>query len=170
MAQDEVAERLRRWTANPLCSARVGSNPILVGQCLWMWAAIIPNDWRSYMFGHINGQLFCYSIQTKCRKTLSGFLSARPELDEVAEWLRWWTANPLCFARVGSNPIHVGQCLWMWAAIISNDWRSYMFGHINGQLFCYSIKTKCRKNDTVRLLVSQARTRRGGRVVKVMDC
>ena len=28
---DEVAEWLRRWTANPLCSARVGSNPILVG-------------------------------------------------------------------------------------------------------------------------------------------
>ena len=29
-AQDEVAEWLRRWTANPLGSARVGSNPILV--------------------------------------------------------------------------------------------------------------------------------------------
>ena len=28
--QDEVAEWLRRWTANPMCSARVGSNPILV--------------------------------------------------------------------------------------------------------------------------------------------
>ena len=28
---DEVAEWLRRWTANPLGSARVGSNPILVG-------------------------------------------------------------------------------------------------------------------------------------------
>ena len=24
--------------------------------------------------------------------------------DEVAEWLRRWTATPLCFARVGSNP------------------------------------------------------------------
>ena len=30
MGQDEVAEWLRRWTANPMCSARVGSNPILV--------------------------------------------------------------------------------------------------------------------------------------------
>ena len=30
MLWDEVAEWLRRWTANPLCSARVGSNPILV--------------------------------------------------------------------------------------------------------------------------------------------
>ncbi len=86
--------------------------------------------------------------------------------DEVAEWLSRWTANPLCSARVGSNPILVGQCLWMWAAIIPNDWRSYMFGHINGQLFCYSIKTKCRKNDTVRLLVSQAGTRRGGRYLQ----
>ncbi len=28
--QDEVAEWLRRWTANPLGSARLGSNPILV--------------------------------------------------------------------------------------------------------------------------------------------
>ena len=28
--EDEVAEWLRRWTANPMCSARVGSNPILV--------------------------------------------------------------------------------------------------------------------------------------------
>ena len=27
---DEVAEWLRRWTANPLCSARVGSNPTII--------------------------------------------------------------------------------------------------------------------------------------------
>ncbi len=31
---DEVAEWLRRWTANPLCSARMGSNPILVVKSL----------------------------------------------------------------------------------------------------------------------------------------
>ena len=31
MECDEVAEWLRRWTANPMGSARVGSNPILVG-------------------------------------------------------------------------------------------------------------------------------------------
>lgn len=31
---DEVAEWLRRWTANPMCSARVGSNPILVEKLL----------------------------------------------------------------------------------------------------------------------------------------
>ena len=29
-SSDKVAEWLRRWTANPMGSARVGSNPILV--------------------------------------------------------------------------------------------------------------------------------------------
>ena len=33
---DEVAEWLRRWTANPMCSAREGSNPFLVVVfCSW---------------------------------------------------------------------------------------------------------------------------------------
>ena len=36
---DEVAEWLRRWTANPMCSARVGSNPILVDMFLTKLAA-----------------------------------------------------------------------------------------------------------------------------------
>ena len=31
--------------------------------------------------------------------------------DEVVEWLRRWTANPLGFARVGSNPIFVDDIL-----------------------------------------------------------
>ena len=35
---DEVAEWLRRWTANPLGSARVGSNPILVG---WFYGVMV---------------------------------------------------------------------------------------------------------------------------------
>ena len=35
------------------------------------------------------------------------FLSAGKHKDEVAEWLRRWTANPLGSARVGSNPILV---------------------------------------------------------------
>ena len=29
------------------------------------------------------------------------------QVDWVAEWLRRWTANPMGFARVGSNPISV---------------------------------------------------------------
>ena len=36
---DEVAEWLRRWTANPLGSARVGSNPILVVIFFYFFAA-----------------------------------------------------------------------------------------------------------------------------------
>ena len=32
-------------------------------------------------------------------------------VDEVAEWLRRWTANPLGSARVGSNPIFVDNFL-----------------------------------------------------------
>ena len=36
VAHDEVAEWLRRWTANPLGSARVGSNPILVEEFLFL--------------------------------------------------------------------------------------------------------------------------------------
>ena len=31
--------------------------------------------------------------------------------DEVVEWLRRWTANPLGSARVGSNPIFVDDIL-----------------------------------------------------------
>ena len=31
-----MAEWLRRWTANPMCSARVGSNPILVAQFFFL--------------------------------------------------------------------------------------------------------------------------------------
>ena len=44
---DEVAEWLRRWTANPLCSARVGSNPILV-VCIRTAALPLSNVTGSY--------------------------------------------------------------------------------------------------------------------------
>ena len=38
---------------------------------------------------------------------LSTFLILQSLSDEVAEWLRRWTANPMGSARVGSNPIFV---------------------------------------------------------------
>ena len=41
-SEDEVAEWLRRWTANPLGSARVGSNPILVEEHFYHEKT--PND------------------------------------------------------------------------------------------------------------------------------
>ncbi|CAK8689827.1 unnamed protein product [Clavelina lepadiformis] len=78
---DEVAEWLWRWTANPLCSARVGSSPILVG---WGSSSVVERTLR------MREAPDCFHI------------------DEVAEWLRRWTANPLCSARVGSSPILVG--------------------------------------------------------------
>ena len=43
-----------------------------------------------------------------CVRVFTG-LCKQPQPDEVAEWLRRWTANPLCSARVGSNPILVGK-------------------------------------------------------------
>jgi hypothetical protein len=42
--EDEVAEWLRRWTANPMCSARVGSNPILVDTFLLPVGKRVPCD------------------------------------------------------------------------------------------------------------------------------
>ena len=44
--RDEVAEWLRRWTANPMGSARVGSNPILVGK----------NFMQTFYFSMLKGQ------------------------------------------------------------------------------------------------------------------
>ena len=39
--KDEVAEWLRRWTANPMGSARVGSNPILVGHFIFSLPSLL---------------------------------------------------------------------------------------------------------------------------------
>ena len=39
--------------------------------------------------------------------------------DEVAEWLRRWTANPMGSARVGSNPIFVARPHWFYGVMVS---------------------------------------------------
>ena len=44
---DEVAEWLRRWTANPLGSARVGSNPILVATLRFYDVMVSTLDFES---------------------------------------------------------------------------------------------------------------------------
>ena len=47
-----MAEWLRRWTANPLCSARVGSNPILVDiifRSFYQFRMILKNNLFSNM-------------------------------------------------------------------------------------------------------------------------
>ena len=50
---DEVAEWLRRWTANPMGSARVGSNPILVDNFfqgnILIFVRLHPNTGKHHM-------------------------------------------------------------------------------------------------------------------------
>ena len=38
---------------------------------------------------------------------MSSILTESEFLDDLAEWLRRWTANPLGYARAGSNPVVV---------------------------------------------------------------
>ena len=56
-----------------------------------------------------------------CNLLLGKLLLAAPILrgDEVAEWLRRWTANPLGSARVGSNPIFVAPPHWFYGVMVS---------------------------------------------------
>src|SRR4029434_8609140 len=89
----EVAQRLRRWTANPLCSTRVGLNPILVVKGPQRLVLSFSNEHSrgGHFRDHITSvQLFTFPF------SMSGCISI---------WR--WTANPLCSARVGSNPILV---------------------------------------------------------------
>ena len=62
--EDEVAEWLRRWTANPMCSARVGSNPILVDTFL------LPVSKRTPYVGFkpVLGVGFPKMFQDNCQK------------------------------------------------------------------------------------------------------
>ena len=81
---DELAEWLRRWTANLMCSERVGSSPILV----------------VLVFK-------CIVYTRVCKHSLQTGTFFEHICDEVAEWLRRWTANPMYTARLGSSPILV---------------------------------------------------------------
>ena len=55
------------------------------------------------------GLFFISEICERGPEKLEMFISLTldPRHDEVAEWLRRWTANPMGSARVGSNPILV---------------------------------------------------------------
>ena len=50
-------------------------------------------------------------------KALERHVLVACRIDEVAEWLRRWTANPLGSARVGSNPILLA--LWFYGVMVS---------------------------------------------------
>ena len=56
LAQDEVAEWLRRWTANPLGSARVGSNPILVD-------AFLLSKWDGHMISNKEVPFYVFNVR-----------------------------------------------------------------------------------------------------------
>ncbi|VDK18024.1 unnamed protein product [Anisakis simplex] len=88
---DQVAEWLRRWTANPL-----GVSPHQVAEWLRRWTAnpgVSPREFESHpdrivlLVGKSGGRV---SQSEQCSDWLS---------DQVAEWLRRWTANPLGFPR-----------------------------------------------------------------------
>ena len=74
-AQDEVAEWLRRWTANPLGSARVGSNPILVDDFerpiytlhdVLIWDEIWSPVMNSNITNNGSNKFCCTSTYIKC--------------------------------------------------------------------------------------------------------
>ncbi len=108
-----MAEWLRRWTANPLCSARMGSNPILVVKTYWSVIKVVVVLEKNYVCFELS-IFFFESITRQISKERVFFkfnTFTNTEQDEVAEWLRRWTANPLCSARMGSNPILVVKIL-----------------------------------------------------------
>ena len=131
-----MAEWLRRWTANPLGCSRVSSNLILVEMCFINDILFILIKKSCVSVYLIKNQFTVYILLFP-----STFLFIRPSLwkyskkssiyqDEVAEWLRRWTANPLGCSRVSSNLIlvemyfindilffliknHVSQSIWL---------------------------------------------------------
>ena len=79
--QDEVAEWLRRWTANPLCSARVGSNPILVGV-------------QSFSFSLFERVTFATRV---CSRECTNMSLVPPERDTPTKATRNFTRPLPCF-------------------------------------------------------------------------
>ena len=80
--------------------------------CMYMYVHSVPlhvhDMTMSHVHVHVHAYLHannavCMDVRTYVEHTHTLHVT-----DEVAEWLRRWTANPLCSARVGSNPILVG--------------------------------------------------------------
>ena len=88
-AQDEVAEWLRRWTRNPLGSAREGSNPFLVDAFKRTW----------FHFHHY---------------TLNSEHCPRQAQEELTVWFRRRPRKPLGAAREGSNHFCVDDFTIRW--------------------------------------------------------
>merc|ERR1712242_539787 len=129
--QDSVSERLRRWTRNPLGSARRGSNPLAVAfqsspggtarrgrgkRAAAESGSTLLIDKRACTISTPMAEAPCSGLfalrllrSPGWRPCLSRVLAS--ELlryqDSVSERLRGWTRNPLGSARRGSNPLAV---------------------------------------------------------------
>ena len=98
--------------------------------------------------------------------------------DEVAEWLRRWTANPLCSARVGSNPILVEYCKFSKALDVKSTFTQMSKGRNKNEPVTLRLARMLqyfyKPCFLICLLFFQSvfsySMWRGGRVVKAMDC
>ena len=79
---------------DPTTSRMISERSTMWSNCLAAACKVLRSD-RANCLGFL---MITHHVLTRPRATLH---------DEVAEWLRRWTANPLCSARVGSNPILV---------------------------------------------------------------
>ena len=65
-----------------------------------------------------------YNSVVRCTTYVCVCTIANGRFDEVAEWLRRWTANPLGSARVGSNPILVEPLRFYGVMVSTLDFES----------------------------------------------
>ena len=78
---DRVAKWLRRWTANPIRSPCVATNPFPVG-------IFFPTGRKEATYA--GKKLQTQSEKIHCRRNHTDFKLC----DRLAEWLKRWTANP----------------------------------------------------------------------------
>ncbi len=69
-----------------------------------------------------------HNLKRTCFFQVQYIYTTHTDQDEVAEWLRRWTANPLCSARMGSNPIPVVKSYWtVTKAVVAREKNSVCF-------------------------------------------
>ena len=78
---DRVAKWLRRWTANPIRSPCVATNPFPVG-------IFFPTGRKEATYA--GKKMQTQSEKIHCRRNHTDFKLC----DRLAEWLKRWTANP----------------------------------------------------------------------------
>ena len=84
-----MAEWLRRWTANPLCSARVGSNPILVENIFFLLFFFFVNFHFLGLFSELS---FILDVYTEKKAEEKRVFFALPVLTDFAETNRFYVS------------------------------------------------------------------------------